>query len=132
MIIMIIIIKKPEEYYTLNIEIKEMKDLKESDSSRSDPYYIAKFGREEFKSRVIYNNLNPIYYDEFIFPIKNLDEKLIINVFDKDNLSKDDLIGNLEIDLTSEPFGKIVEREYRFIKGSVLMKWQITELGQIP
>ena len=45
------------------------------------------------------------------FKIKNLHEKLIINVFDKDKLSKDDLLGKLEIDLNSEPFGKIIEKD---------------------
>ena len=124
--------KIPEENYILHIEIKEMKDLEIADleSDSSDPYYIAKFGEEQFKSRIIYSNLNPIFYDEFKFKIKNLDEKLIINVFDKDKLSKDDLIGTVEIDLTSEPFGKIIDKEYKMKKGSIFMKWQVTEPGQ--
>ena len=124
--------KKPEEFYMLYIEVNEMKDLEICDESTdsSDPYYIAKFGQEQFKSRIIYSNLNPMFYDEFQFTIKNLEEKLIITVFDKDKLSKDDLLGKLEIDLTSEPFGKIVEKEYYLKKGSIFIKWQVTEPGQ--
>lgn len=123
--------KKPEETYILHIEIMEMKNLPASDNDGlSDLYYIAKFGEEQFKSRVIYSNLNPTFYDEFKFKCKNLDSKLIISVYDKDKLSKDDLLGRIEIDLTSEPFGKIIEKEYYLGKGSVFMKWQVTEPAQ--
>jgi hypothetical protein len=64
---------KIEECYTLHIEIIKMNNLPSSDSNGlSDPYYIANFGNQQFKSRVIYCNLNPVYYDEFKFKIKNL------------------------------------------------------------
>ena len=74
--------------------------------------------------------MNPTYYDEFKFIIKNLDERLIVSIFDKDKLSKDDLMGKVEIDLISEPLGKVVEKEYFLQKGSIIMKWQVTEPGQ--
>ena len=124
--------KFPEEYYTLYIEIIKMNNLKASDvNGLSDPYYICKYGNEIFKSRTIYYNLNPIFYDEFQFRAKNLDCKLIISVYDKDLLTKDDFLGKIEIDLTSEPFGKVVEKEYNLERGSIEMKWQVTEPCQI-
>ena len=95
----------------------------------SDPYYIAKYGDQIYKSRVIENNLNPTFYDEFKFRLKNLEEKLFINVLDKD-IAKDDLLGTLEIDLTSEPFGHVVDKKYPMSKGSIDIKWQVTEPGQ--
>ena len=45
-----------------------MKNLPSSDlNGLSDSYYIVKFGEEQFKSRIIFCNLNPTYYDEFKF-----------------------------------------------------------------
>ena len=123
--------KVPEENYTLHIEVMKMINLKATDSDgTSDPYFIAKLGKEQYKSRVVYSNLNPLFYEEFKLKVQNLDEKLIIEIFDKDKLSKDDLLGKLEIDLTSEKFGKVTEKEYYLEKGSVFMKWQVTEPGQ--
>lgn len=109
----------------------KMIKLKATDSGgTSEPYFIAKLGKEQYKSRVIYSNLNPLFYEEFKLKVQNLDEKLIIEIFDKDKLSKDDLLGKLEIDLTSEKFGKVTEKEYYLEKGSVFMKWKVTEPGQ--
>jgi hypothetical protein len=67
----------PEENYTLYIEIKRMNSLPISDiDESSDPYYIAKYGDQIFKSRVIENNLNPIFYDEFKFKVKKFRRKI--------------------------------------------------------
>ena len=105
-----------------------MSNLPVSDpNGLSDPYYIVNYGEQQFKSRIIYCNINPTYYDEFKFKIVNLEEKLKIKVFDKDKFTKDDLLGELEIDLTKEPFGKIVEKTYKLQEGSINIKWQITE-----
>ena len=120
----------PDEYYSLHVEIKDMAKLPASDvGGLSDPYFIAQYGDQKYKSRIIDKNLNPIFYDEFKFRIKNLEEKLIIKVFDKD-ITKDDLLGTVEIDLTSEPFGHVVNNEYFMNKGSINMKWQVTAPGQ--
>ena len=58
--------------------------------------------------------------------IKNLDNKLIINVLNEDN-SEYPSLGNLAIDLSSEPFGKVIEKDYSLSYGSITMKWQVTE-----
>ena len=122
--------RPPSEFYALQVEVIKMNYLKSSDSNGlSDPYYIAQLGNEQFKSRVIYCNLNPIYYDEFQLKIHNLEQHLIISVFDKDK-SKDEFLGSIEIDITSEPFGEIVEKEYPLNPGSIFLKWQVTEVGQ--
>jgi len=42
----------------------------------------------------------------------------------------ENLLGTLEIDLTSEPFGHVVDKRYPLSKGSIDMKWQVTEPGQ--
>ena len=120
----------PDENYTLYVELKKMEGLPAADADGfSDPYFIAIYGDQIYKSRTIENNLNPTYYDEFKFTIKNLETNLCIKVMDKD-IAKDDNIGTLLIDLTSEPFGHVVDKKYNMNKGSIYIKWQVTEPGQ--
>ena len=120
----------PDEHYTLHIEIKKMSNLPSGDTNGlSDPYFIAQYGDQMYKSRVIERNLNPIFYDEFKFRLRNLEQKLFINVYDKD-IVKDDLLGRIEIDLTSESFGHVVNKTYYMSNGGIDMKWQVTEPGQ--
>ena len=84
--------RPPSEFYALQVEVIKMNNLKSADSNGlSDPYYIAQLGNEQFKSRVIYYNLNPIYYDEFQLKIKNLEQDLIISE-KYDTFKKDFLI----------------------------------------
>ena len=118
-------------YYTLYVEIKKMNGLPASDADGySDPYFTAEYGYQTYKSRILDNTLNPIFYDEFCFKIKNLENKLNIFVYDKDIIKNDDIIGRLSIDLLSEPFGKVVDKVYDLSKGSIDMKWQVTEPSQ--
>ena len=121
----------PDEYYTLQIEIIKMEGLKNSDiNGLSDPYFIAEYGDQTYKSRTLDENLNPIFYDEFKFRIKNIETPLYIIIKDKDIL-KDDNLGYLNIDLTSIKFGKIFDGKYKLNPyGYLYMKWQITEPGQ--
>ena len=39
-------------------------------------------------------------------------------------------IGTLLIDLTSEPFGHVVDKKYNMNRGSIYIKWQVTVPGQ--
>ena len=120
----------PDNYHILYIEIIKMEGLRKSDiNGLSDPYFIASYQDQTYKSRVIDNTLNPIFYDEFKFNIRNLETPLNIAVYDKD-IARDDILGLLSIDLTSEPFGSVVEKKYNFSQGTIYMKWQVTQPGQ--
>ena len=118
-------------FYTLYVEIKKMNGLPSSDvDGYSDPYFTANYGYQTYKSRTLDNTLNPIFYDEFSFTIKNLENNLNILVYDQDIIKKDDIIGSLSIDLLSEPLGHVVDKVYDLSKGTIEMKWQVTEPGQ--
>ena len=120
----------PEKNHMLYIEVKKMTNLKSSDlDGLSDPYFIAYYGDQQYRSRIIDNNLNPTFYDEFKFIVKNLEAKLMISILDKD-YSRDDLLDSITIDLTSEPFGHVVDKVYHMSYGSIYMKWQVTQPGQ--
>ena len=47
----------------------------------SDPYVKFKLeGKTFYKSRVIYKNLNPVWNESFVLPIKELEQVLHVNV----------------------------------------------------
>uniref|UniRef100_A0A8C2DL93 Multiple C2 domains, transmembrane 2b n=1 Tax=Cyprinus carpio TaxID=7962 RepID=A0A8C2DL93_CYPCA len=69
--------------------------------STSDPYVKFKLdGKTLYKSKVVYKNLNPVWNETFSFPIRNLDKKLFIKVYDRD-LTTDDFMGSCGVDLKS-------------------------------
>uniref|UniRef100_A0A672PCH5 Multiple C2 and transmembrane domain-containing protein 2-like n=1 Tax=Sinocyclocheilus grahami TaxID=75366 RepID=A0A672PCH5_SINGR len=65
----------------------------------SDPYVKFKLdGKTLYKSKVVYKNLNPVWNETFSFPIRNLDQKLFIKVYDRD-LTTDDFMGSCGVEL---------------------------------
>uniref|UniRef100_A0A671PI26 Multiple C2 domains, transmembrane 2b n=1 Tax=Sinocyclocheilus anshuiensis TaxID=1608454 RepID=A0A671PI26_9TELE len=68
-------------------------------NSTSDPYVKFKLdGKTLYKSKVVYKNLNPVWNETFSFPIRNLDQKLFIKVYDRD-LTTDDFMGSCGVEL---------------------------------
>uniref|UniRef100_A0A8C4ZQY4 Multiple C2 domains, transmembrane 2b n=1 Tax=Gadus morhua TaxID=8049 RepID=A0A8C4ZQY4_GADMO len=62
----------------------------------SDPYVKFKLeGKTFYKSRVIYKNLNPVWNESFVLPIKELEQVLHVNVYDRD-LTSDDFMGSAD------------------------------------
>lgn len=97
---------------TLRINLIHCKDLPKKDLvGSSDPYVICEITgpyKTKVKSKIMKNNLNPIFNEFLDIEIKELrdsilDEiKLIINVYDEDSLNKDDLIGKVSINNIKE------------------------------
>lgn len=49
----------------------------------SDPYVKFKLdGKTQYKSKVVYKNLNPVWNESFVFPVSDLDQKLFVKVRD--------------------------------------------------
>ncbi|XP_077084008.1 multiple C2 and transmembrane domain-containing protein 2 isoform X2 [Siphateles boraxobius] len=102
--------REPQRTYLLTICLKEGRGLVIRDRcGTSDPYVKFKLdGKTLYKSKVVYKNLNPFWNESFSFPIRNLDQKLFIKVYDRD-LTSDDFMGShgvvlntLELEKTSE------------------------------
>uniref|UniRef100_A0A672PBZ4 Multiple C2 and transmembrane domain-containing protein 2-like n=1 Tax=Sinocyclocheilus grahami TaxID=75366 RepID=A0A672PBZ4_SINGR len=73
--------------------------INESILCTSDPYVKFKLdGKTLYKSKVVYKNLNPVWNETFSFPIRNLDQKLFIKVYDRD-LTTDDFMGSCGVEL---------------------------------
>ena len=76
----------------LIVKLVSARDLVNADIiGKSDPYVIARLGKQTLKSKTIQNNLNPVWNETLMFSWTGSDD-LLLEVFDED-LTNDD--GNL-------------------------------------
>ncbi|XP_020237931.1 probable ADP-ribosylation factor GTPase-activating protein AGD11 isoform X2 [Cajanus cajan] len=69
------------------------------DVMSSDPYVIISLGHQTVKTRVIKNNLNPIWKESLMLSIPDDIPPLKMVVLDKDTFSTDDFMGEVEINI---------------------------------
>ncbi|TKY68260.1 ADP-ribosylation factor GTPase-activating protein AGD11 [Spatholobus suberectus] len=69
------------------------------DVMTSDPYVILSLGYQSVKTRVIKNNLNPVWNESLMLSIPESIPALKVLVYDKDTFSTDDFMGEAEIDI---------------------------------
>ena len=73
----------------------------------SDPYVKFKIGGKQFyKSRIVYKNLNPKWDEKFSLPIEDPFRPVQVKVFDYDRGLNDDPMGSAEIEPTSLELNK--------------------------
>ena len=82
----------------VDVHLIEGKNLIVKDIISSDPYCVLSLGFQTRKSTTKKNSLNPLYNEHFSFSWNGKDE-LVIEIFDHDDLSKDDHMGVVAIDL---------------------------------
>ncbi|CAA2999461.1 C2-DOMAIN ABA-RELATED 7 [Olea europaea subsp. europaea] len=54
---------------------------------------------QKVKTRVVKDNCNPLWDEELTISIKNPNEPIVLDVYDKDTFTRDDSMGNAEIDI---------------------------------
>ncbi|KAL2898325.1 putative ADP-ribosylation factor GTPase-activating protein AGD11 [Bienertia sinuspersici] len=69
------------------------------DMVSSDPYVILCLGQQSVKTRVIKNNLNPVWNEKLMLSIPDCVPPLKLLVYDKDTFTTDDFMGQAEIDI---------------------------------
>ena len=82
----------------VNVKLVEGRNLIVKDIVSSDPYCVLTVGLQTRKSTIKKSSLNPLYNEEFAFSWDGKDE-LKIEIFDHDDLSKDDHMGVISLDL---------------------------------
>ena len=82
----------------INVVLIEGKNLIIKDIISSDPYCVLSLGLQTRKSSIKKKTLNPQYNENFSFSWDGKD-RLKIEIFDHDDLSKDDHMGVADIDL---------------------------------
>ncbi|XP_062868413.1 multiple C2 and transmembrane domain-containing protein 2 [Trichomycterus rosablanca] len=102
--------REPQKTYLLSINLKEGRGLVVRDRcGTSDPYVKFKLeGKTLYKSKVMYKNLNPTWNEFFSFPIRDLQQKLHIKVYDRD-LTTDDFMGSSTVVLSELQLEKTIE-----------------------
>ncbi|XP_028393430.1 uncharacterized protein LOC114517807 [Dendronephthya gigantea] len=78
----------------IEIQIIQGRNLVVMDvTGKSDPFVTIKFGsgkgKERFKSQIKYNTLTPVWNETCRLPLPNQDDKMTIDVWDKDPLSQE-------------------------------------------
>jgi len=85
----------------ISLEIVEARDLMASDANGfSDPYCVAYFEGQEFRTPIIDKSLNPKWNAMFIIPWIGISKSIAIGVFDFDRYSYDDFLGMVFIPLS--------------------------------
>ena len=83
----------------VRVSVLECRDLIIKDLTTSDPYCVLQVGMQTSKTTTKYKTLTPKYNEHFTFSWDGMDS-LIIELFDKDKLNKDDHMGKVEVDLS--------------------------------
>ncbi|KAL0534485.1 hypothetical protein IC582_028776 [Cucumis melo] len=91
---------EPSESGRLKVIVVQGKNLVIRDFRSSDPYVVVKLGKQKAKTKVIKNNLNPVWNEELTFKIDAEPTGLLnFEVFDKDLFKRDDRMGRASINL---------------------------------
>nr|CAN79725.1 hypothetical protein VITISV_014535 [Vitis vinifera] len=121
----------------IKVNVVKGTNLAVRDVMTSDPYVLLALGQQSVKTRVIKNNLNPVWNERLMLSIPEQIPPLRVFVYDKDTFSTDDFMGEAEIDIQplvsaaiahenstlNEPmeFGKLVaSKENTLVKDSVI------------
>ncbi|KAJ6662860.1 hypothetical protein lerEdw1_011064 [Lerista edwardsae] len=128
--------KLPSSFaYLLTIHLKEGRNLVIRDRcGTSDPYVKFKLnGKTVYKSKVIYKNLNPVWDERVVLPIRAHDQKLRVKVYDRDLTSSDFMgsavlmLNELELNRTCEKVLKLEDpNSLEDDMGMVLLDVQLT------
>ncbi|XP_020090459.1 C2 and GRAM domain-containing protein At1g03370 isoform X2 [Ananas comosus] len=85
----------------LIVQVIEARNLLAMDSNGlSDPYAKLQLGKQRSKTKVIKENLNPTWNEEFSFRVGDLNDELTIYVLDEDKYFADDFLGQVKVSLT--------------------------------
>ncbi|GLJ16351.1 hypothetical protein SUGI_0276930 [Cryptomeria japonica] len=84
----------------LKVRVVKGEELVVRDFRSSDPYVILTLGKHVHRTRVMKDNLNPVWNEEFTFPVENKNDCLLsVEVWDNDAFGLDDKMGNATMDL---------------------------------
>lgn len=91
----------------LRVKLVEARDLVAKDfgigkRGKSDPYAILEVGAQKFQSKIIQNNLDPVWNESYEAYVDNRQgQQIEMTIWDEDTSSKDTQIGYLETSITS-------------------------------
>ncbi|GAB2289756.1 Protein C2-DOMAIN ABA-RELATED 4 [Dionaea muscipula] len=85
----------------LRVKIVRGINLAVRDVRSSDPYVTVKMGKQKLKTRVIKKDINPQWNEDLTFSVADPNLPIKLVVYDHDTFSKDDPMGEAEIEIKS-------------------------------
>lgn len=101
----------------LHVQAIEACNLPDMDIiGKSDPYLKFKFdfSNKIWKTQYKNNTDSPVWNETFHFPVSNLTDKLCIELYDQDTISKDDLISSMTFQMSDFRINETVDKWYLF------------------
>merc|ERR1712115_326165 len=93
-----------QEDVKLKMTVLRGRNLEKQKFGKPDPYVILSYGEQIEKSKIVQGNLNPEWNLEKIFSVtKNSPKEILIEVYDKDKITKDDFMGRTSILISDIP-----------------------------
>ncbi|XP_042447359.1 protein C2-DOMAIN ABA-RELATED 11-like [Zingiber officinale] len=106
----------------LKVIIVEGNDLAIRDFKSSDPYVVAKLGKQTAKTKVIKCCLNPVWNEELTFRVKEPVDVLRLEVFDWDRFKFDDKMGHTFLDLRPLASSSKLKRALKLTTGETKLR----------
>ncbi|KAK4285380.1 hypothetical protein QN277_002086 [Acacia crassicarpa] len=107
----------------IKVNVVKGTNLAVRDVMTSDPYVILSLGHQSVKTRVIKNNLNPVWNESLMLSIPHNIPPLKVHVYDKDTFSTDDFMGEAEIDIQPLLAAAKAYEKSRANKSMEIEKW---------
>ncbi|EMS65900.1 hypothetical protein CFC21_016964 [Triticum aestivum] len=104
----------------LKVRVVRGINLAYRDARGSDPYVVLRLGKQKLKTSVKRRSVNPIWHEELTLSITNPNAPIKLAVFDKDTFSKDDPMGNAEIEVL--PFTEVLELDTEGIRNGTVVR----------
>ncbi|GER46318.1 calcium-dependent ARF-type GTPase activating protein family [Striga asiatica] len=111
----------------IKVNIVRGTNLAVRDMVTSDPYVILSLGNQSMKTRVIKNNLNPVWNESLMLSIPENIPPLKLLVYDKDTFSTDDFMGNAEIDIQPLLSAAKASESSSIIESTLIGKWKASQ-----
>ncbi|CAL9129578.1 unnamed protein product [Musa textilis] len=91
------------------------------DATGSDPYVVVRMGgQQKLKTSVKKHNVNPVWNEDLTLTVSDPLLPVKIRVYDKDTFSRDDKMGDAEIDIV--PFMEAVKMNLSDIPNGTIIK----------
>lgn len=84
----------------VKVQLLRAKGLYGADfGGKSDPFAVIQLRDVEFKSNTIKKEINPVWDEEFVFPITDMSDIMYITVYDEDRFNDPEFLGKVAIPL---------------------------------
>ncbi|CAL9042777.1 protein C2-DOMAIN ABA-RELATED 5-like [Musa acuminata AAA Group] len=104
----------------LRVRVVRGVSLAYRDATGSDPYVVVRMGGQKLKTSVKKHNVNPVWNEDLTLPVSDPTQPVKIRVYDKDTFSRDDKMGDAEIDIV--PFVEAVKMNLSDIPNDTIIK----------